>query len=186
MCVLAVLFSSCQRIKIVVDPAAATPGYKLFKAKTNGFRISFEYPDSWSRAAVDRVGTYFYMPLFPPDSSIIIDSSVRSRTNKNAGELFTSDLDSDSYLKEFQLLSRNKIRLGQIECEEAIYSYIYPGQDLHIPDVHVEPGELAIARLIDADYQGYIYDINFISTDKNYPNAKIGYEHLINTFIFLK
>lgn len=53
MVMLVAVFSSCN---FFGDPAARTPGYKLFTGTTDGFRISFEYPDSWIRKPVEQYG----------------------------------------------------------------------------------------------------------------------------------
>lgn len=183
-----ILASSCNEKTEVIDPTSDTPGYKLFKGTTNGFRISFEYPDSWGRVSVGRVGTYNYMPLLPPDCSVIIDSDVNKNKDgdyTNASEVLQSKLDSESTLTDFKILNRDKIQLGQGVGEEVIYSYVFPGQDPHMPKVYAYRGEIVISRTIDVDYRDRIYDINLIAAVDKYDNAKIGFEHLINSFKFL-
>jgi hypothetical protein len=179
---------SRRKTKLVTDPESNTPGYKLFEGKKNGFRISFEYPDSWGRVSLATSGNYNYMPLLPPDSSVIIDSV----TNKNKGgdyidasDLIQSKLDSKSRQTYLKILSRNKIQVGQGEGEEVTFSYIFPGQDPQKPPVYARAGEVVIFRLLDVNYKDHIYDINVVAAEDKYESAKVDFEHLIRTFRFL-
>ena len=180
--------NACNIHSVVSDPASDTPGFKLFKGTTKGFRISFEYPDSWDRVSVDRVGTYSYMPLLPTDCSVIINTDAKKSkggTYSNSSEAIQHGIDSESTLTDFTILKHDMIQLGQVEGEELMYSYIYPGQDPHMPVVYASSGETVIARKIVIDYQDYIYFIDLLAAADNYENAKPGFEHLIATFKFL-
>jgi hypothetical protein len=128
------------------------------------------------------------MPLLPPDCSVIIDSDANKSKGgrySNASEAIQSEIDSHATLDKFKIINRDTIQLGQTKAEELIYSYIYPGQDPHMPVTYADAGETVIARTIDVVYQNYLYDIGLLAAIDNYENAKIGFEHLIATFRFL-
>ncbi len=173
--------TSCHTSKIVTDPDSSTPGYKLFKGTTKGFRISFEYPSTWDRVTVGRVGNYSYMPLLPPDCSVIISSDVGSSQIALQSRM---DLIS-RYRREFRLINRDKVLLGQAEGEEIICSYLFPGQDPHLPVAYADDGEAVINRILSVDYKDYLYYIELIATLDSYDVEKTGFEHMLSTFRFL-
>jgi hypothetical protein len=172
--------TSCYAPKLVIDSDSGTPGYKLFKGTKKGFRISFEYPNTWDRVTVDRVGTGSYMPLLPPDCSVIISSDVGS-----SQIALQFQLDLISKHREFSLISRDNVTLGQAEGEEIICSYLFPGQDPHLPGAYVDTGETVINRILSVDYKGYYYYIELIASLNAYDIEKTGFEHMLSTFRFL-
>jgi hypothetical protein len=181
-----ILVASCQE-KEPVDPPANTPGYKLFAGTSRGFKISFEYPDTWSRGPLRRSNTYNYLALLPPDSRLVISSDVGKSLggDYNATDLIQYWLDSESKYSEFKIISREKVLLGRVEGEEAIFSYRFYSEDPHGPPVYAELGERVIGRALAVDAGGYLYYVDFLAAADKYDNAKLGLEHVIATFKFI-
>jgi hypothetical protein len=103
----------------------------------------------------------------------------------NAAALVQDILDVNSEQPEFRVLSRTRVRLGETEAEEAVYSYRY----LRAGDPHLPPGtvidKMVVGRLIAADRKERIYDVSLLAEVDEYEGIKDGFEHLISTFRFL-
>ncbi|OGO24076.1 MAG: hypothetical protein A2144_07305 [Chloroflexi bacterium RBG_16_50_9] len=177
------IFTSCQRGELVIDPESEALGYKIFKGTTKGFRISFEYPNTWGRNTVDRGGTYNYMPLSPLNSRVIIVSDKTG--DSNADEILDSIIDGESKNTEFQIIIRSKIVLGKTEGEEVNYSYRFGVEDPHRPLVYAEPGDKVIGRILSVNHNDYNYNLFLLAAISNYEDANRGFEHIIQTFKFL-
>ncbi len=181
---LALVTTSCYPPKAVIDPESKTPGYKIFSGSSKGFRISFEYPDSWKRTAVEHGGGSgrSYLPLFLPDSYITISSDS---DNQPADAAIQLRLDIISKYPEYKLISRSNNTLGQTTSEQVVSSYPFEGQDNLLPQAYANIGETVIERVITVNYKGYIYYIYFLANLVAYDNEKPGFEHMLSTFRFL-
>ena len=181
--------SSCGFPWDASDPVSNTSGYRLFTGKDEGFRVSFEYPDTWRRKGIEKYDSSIGVRLILSDTSSIHVSSYMSSNGggdyENAGELIPDLLNIYSERPEFQVLSYTTVRLGQVEGEEVIYSYRFIVES----DPHLSPetviDKMVIGIILAADYKGRIYDIGLGVDDDEYENVRADYEHLIDTFQFL-
>lgn len=182
------IVSSCGFPSFVTDPAAKTPGYRLFTGRTEGFRISFEYPDTWQRQAIYKYDTLRSIYLKSETSKTYVSSDM-SYPNEpgadNASDSVQRHLRDASRREEFQLLSHTKVHLGQAEGEELVYFY-----RLTVPPEFAYPrgtviDKLMVERYLAADYEGRIYSLSSSVDADKYENVKEDLEHLIATFRFL-
>lgn len=185
-----VTFVSCNSYPTeVTDPQSKTSGYKLFTGATDGFPISFEYPNGWSRMSIDKGATTRHVRFLSSDCAVVVNSFINKSKGgdyANADELIQYKLSLKDQQPEFEIVRRTMVRLDQTDGEEAIYSYLFEGSDPHAPPVPIYTNDPAIAWIIDADYKDRICDLNFISKADNFEVAKLGFEHLIATFSFLQ
>ncbi len=194
--VVVTLFASCgPRITYADDPAADTPGYKLFTGKVDGFRTSFEYPETWRRVesgltSADK--TERWAAFLPDDYS---DLYIRSKlTTVNGGDFTGANewiehvLAAESTYPDFQIISRGEAQIGLSRGEEAICSFKLRGingLDYQPPSVlFVQP--LVVAHDLAVDHNGRIYALSLLVDAEHYVNLKEGFEHLITTFRFLE
>jgi hypothetical protein len=178
---LLILPSSCE------DPIGS-PESRLFTGRTEGFRISFEYPDTWRRDEVYKYDAYRVISLYSSGLTVSVSSDVTANNGgdfADASELIQTHAGYDSWRPEFQIISRSKTQLGQVEWEEVIYSCRF----IHNLDPHLPPNTvvdyIGINRSLATDHQGRIYGINLIADVDSYQEVREGFEHLIATFRFL-
>lgn len=174
--------SACFILHPATDPDSKTAGYKLFTGRTSGISISFEYPNTWTRYSDDGL-----VYLISKDSYIRIDSSTNkiNGANTNANEDLQNWIDLWSTAPEFQIISRNEVRLGQAKGEEAIFSRVFQGSDTHAPAPPVQIGDTVIERTLEADYNGRIFFIDLLVQADIYDQVRGDFEHLIATFQYL-
>jgi hypothetical protein len=182
--ILSILASSCGW---AIDPHSKTPGYRLYTGRTDGFRVSFEYPDVYSRyLGIEKDKTSASINLYyETDHSII---GVVSYVNTaNGGHLEDAHAAVEHYMEvvskdpEFQILSQKDISLGGATGEEVICS---SRQD----STHAVPpvSRIAMQRFLAVDYGKRIYEIDIIIDADKYMDIKDGFEHLLATFRFLE
>jgi hypothetical protein len=187
----AFLISSCSCTN--EDPDAKTEGYRLFIGNTEGLYISFEYPDTWRRDDIEKHDAWEYFYLLGCKSSYMDISSDVNAANggefENARARLEDRLNSFSNLfDEFEILSRGKVLLGNVEGEEAVYSYFfvnYPNLDWHPGAPPLGPDKYVIHRLLAVDYKGRIYSLFFRVDADEYEEFIGDFEHIIATFKFL-
>jgi len=139
---------------------------------------------------MEKYDTFRVIDLRPNETDTVsITSDVTAAKGgdfTNAGELVQHLLDLDSAAPEFRILSRTRVRLGQVEAEEVIYSYRFVVKD----DPHLPPGtvinKVLVARELAVDYGERIYHVGLLADGDKYENLKEGFEHLIATFRFLE
>jgi len=182
------LISSCW----LPDSQAETPGYRLFTGRTEGLRISFEYPEMWRRKDIEKHDAFEDLRLLSDNSAYVdISSDVNAAKGgefENAHALLEDWLDSFSSEQEFEILSRGKALLGNVEGEEAVYSYFfvnYPNPDWHPGAPPLGPDKYVIKRFLAVDYKGRIYSFLFGVDADEYESVKESFEHLLATFKFL-
>jgi hypothetical protein len=171
----------------VDDPIAGTPGFKMFTSRVPGFRISFEYPDTWRRLSVEGQGEGKWIFLYPTESSISISSDALTNAGgefDNPNQLIQHELEREPFLPEFQIIRKGNVQLGQEPGKEVVYSYRYMRKD----DPHLPPGtaidKLVVERSIAAEHKGRIYHVNAL-IDNDDEVTQQSFEHLITTFRFL-
>ena len=187
-----IVFSSCGYLGYVTDPASKTQGYRIFTGQTEGFRISFEYPKTWTRQAIQNDKASKSLNIHTPYSSIIVSSDATVGNGGdfiNAAELIQHEIDLNLN-KEFpspgfQIISQNNIQLGKVDGEDLVYSFRLQGLAVEAPAEKANIDKIVLQRITAADYKGRIYDIGiFVDADK-YEAVKDGFEHILSTFKFL-
>jgi hypothetical protein len=193
LCVLVLVISilglsSCELI-YVGDQKANTPGYKIFEGKDEGFRIRFEYPDSWKRDALDNYNGFMVLDFGGLKTMALNVISELNTSNggqsADAGTAIQHDLDIYSKRPEYNLLSHQTIKLGQIECHEVIYTFRFIFDDQHAPRASSHIDKNKTIRTIAADKQTRIYRIDLVIDTDDYERIRPGFEHMISTFRFL-
>ena len=172
----------CSYPHYTTDPPAKTAGYKLYTGRTQGLRISFEYPDTWRRQTIEKHDTFrvVFFDYETGSGSIGSDATAGEGGEfEGPNELIHYELDRDSSRPEFDIMSLTKTRLGQAEGEEAIYSYRLMLKSPTVID------KIVVQRTLAAEYQGRIYDISILANADSYDIVKEDFEHLIATFRFL-
>ena len=181
-------------------PPVVTQGYRLFKGDTEGLLVSFEYPDSWVFEDGESNSIYADFHLrFGYQNSITLqfssEVSVRSFPQsfslppshfKNASDFLEYKVSDVSGLSSFQSISKGKYKLGNVEGEEASYSFL----DIMVVSVEIgtELRQNVIYRHVVADYEGRIYWVRLrVNTDVDkFEDYNPDFEHLLATFKFLE
>ena len=181
--------SSCNFINIG-DPAAKTSGYKLFEGRSDGFRISLEYPNSWSRRSIEKYGGLVVVLFMPSNTSSVTISSDLNKSNggenTNADEVIQRDLSISSTRPDYNILSEINFKLGQVEAKDITYSYRFIFDDQHAPTKSSHIDMINLVRTVIVDYKNRIYKVNLLMDANTYQNVKPGFEHVISTFQFLE
>jgi hypothetical protein len=106
-------FSSCGYPSYVTDPASKTQGYRLFTGRTDGFQISFEYPNTWTRQVVENSEKLKTVNFQPPFASMSVSSYVTIANGgdfSNADELIQHEIDlnlnKEFPAPEFKIISQ--------------------------------------------------------------------------------
>lgn len=185
--------SSCTLLNdLVGDPPAKTSGYRLFTGRTDGLRVSFEYPDSWQRRSLKKYDTYRALSLeVSPKVKVNIDSDVNIANGgryEDAAQLIQHYLNISSGNIDFRVLSHTKVNLDRVKGEELIIIFRFLNNVL---DPHLPPGirlfdEPQIERHFITDHRGHIYDIYLMIDADKYDTVKSDFEHLLATFRFLE
>ena len=195
MLVLKFIFVLVMIVPVVSSCQQAAPGYKFFTGRTEGLRISFEYPDTWRRKVFEKHDAFENSRLQSDNSAYVdISSNVNAANGgnfENAHARLEDWLDSFSSQQEFKILSRGKMLLGNIEGEEAVYSYFDRSGSIPFLDYHQGmtysplPDRYVIKRFLAVDYKGRIYSFLFGVDADEYESVKESFEHLLATFKFL-
>jgi hypothetical protein len=152
---------SCSTAREVVDPAAATPGYKSFVRS----RIVFEYPASWRRY---KHGDTSH--LLSPSSYTIIYSFLKkgeTRHYASATDFVQHEIDSRLGSQGFGIESRRETSLSGLQGEELIYhsrsSQSY-GEAIVSP---IESGAMMVTRMVVLDDRNLLTIVQMMAaTDK--------------------
>jgi hypothetical protein len=193
LCVLVLVISilglsSCELI-YVGDQKANTPGYKTFEGKDEGFRIRFEYPNSRKRNSIEKYNGSIWVSFDGSKKLGLIVSSDLNKANggqsTDAEAVIRHDLDNYSKAPDYNLLSHQKIKLGQVECQEVIYTFRFIFDDQHAPRASSNTDKNMLMRVIAVDKQARIFIIDLIVDTIEYENIRTDFEHMISTFQFL-
>lgn len=171
------------------DQLAATPGYKLHEGRLRDMLISFEYPDTWSRHSIGDIAIY----LRPSPGEDLFEVEILSwdvalkgvTSDEKAPAVLQYYLDTESTTPEFQIISRGKIILSNVEGEEVCYSLHIMGRITTEP-ISVIRDRVQIRRRLSVDYKGLNYLLSFFVDADKYEEIKPGFEHVIATFRFLE
>ncbi len=181
--------TSCLPLLPGMDPDAPTAGYKVFTGRVDGFRITFEYPEGWTKTKFERYDEHadYRVQRFSPHG--LSSLAVSSQTDTSGGgkyatasELVNSLLEADDNAPEFHLISKSEPSLGQVAAYEVVASFRLQGKDAHSTAV---VDEIVVERRIGANYRGRIYVISTFADENEDLVVKPGYEHIVATFHFL-
>jgi hypothetical protein len=184
------LASSCNYLPFQGDPAAETPGYKIYTGNSKGIPVSFEYPNSWKRKSIESIGIIKSMLFLREDVSFNL--SVASQPNKANNGDFTDSNELTNYytniyskLPEFQLLSQTPVDVNKIRGANIIYRFRSIEFVPEAPPESANINQIDIVREVIIDYKGNIYDIGAEIREDRYKSIEKDFDHLINTFKFL-
>lgn len=168
------------------DADAATPGYKLFKGNTRGFRLTFEYPGEWQRKSVERYDDSIQVAFnMTRVSSMSVGSDLVSSPKgyASAKELVGHFLDLASRAPESQILTQSQSRLAHVDAAELAYSYRLKFTDAHSGSAI---DRVVVERILAADYENRVYTVMLLASVEEYEGIRGGFEHLIASFRFLE
>ncbi len=189
--VVSALITSCIGPHFVTDPHSKTPGYRIFRGTSEGFRISFEYPEKWRRLSPEKYDTYYVIFLYVTgkNASISISSDMNAAYGgefENANASIEHSVNISSNGLEFQVISRGNISLGSGEWQELVYSFRDKdyGLDPHMP-VGTVTDKISVDRELALDYKTRVYEIGLSVDYDEYARVNRDFDHLLATFRFL-
>jgi len=162
-----------------------TTGYKEFVVNEGLAQFSFEYPAFFSDPYLDRSQE--------PQSTVVKTGDTAIEPGKGVESLYVfvfspsdsfadakarleSEHDSISGFPDFKLLDRSTTTVTGIQVELISYSY-----GLFWVDVHKEAG-IGTAYEAYFDYQGFIWQIELIVDEYAVEQAKVHFDHVLETF----
>lgn len=188
------IFVIAQLILVLILPSCnwiPGTGYRLFRSNVEGFHISFEYPFSWQAGRVQTTlnGTGVFI-LIGGNSSMTVSSELTKATGgtyDNASELMNSFYSQVPRVLESKVLNWGKVKLGNTEAQELIFSsrlYVTAEYDPHLP-VGTVIDKIVVQWQIATDYKERIYFIQGAVDQEQYDKVKPNLDHLLSTFKFL-
>jgi len=171
------------------DSHSSVEGYKVFTGRDDGFRIEFEYPDTWQKRPIEKYGTFIVLSFRPSDTSTVsLWSDEKSNNGGNytgVDELVNHIIAIHSDSPDFEIVSQTITQIGGIEARELIISYRQYAED----DPHFPPGYIidipSIDRIEIVEYQDRIYKLSLMVRSEQYETLKEDFEHMISSFRFL-
>jgi hypothetical protein len=173
--------------------------YTLFDAEKAIPRFSFEYPSDY------QLSSYQPMPAISLTSVILsvpnaevskiksveiyVQAPYEALSDAEAYMKYTINNDKkdvrNGFVKDFKIIEKNKMIIGEIQGWELIVSFYVTGKPVHGFDDASPTERPVVSRYLFFDYRGMIWKVIVSSTTDVADQAKLDYEHIIQTFKIL-
>jgi hypothetical protein len=165
-----------------IDPRSSVDGYRVFTGKTDGFLISFSYPDSWKRSTVSSTANETSVDLDFQNQTIVISSEISNNESVNAVAIIQKYIDRNVWRPEFIIFHQDTIILGNQEAQDLLigYRFVFDDHELvrHIDKPFFE-------RIVASDFQGRTYMIYAPINLEEYEITNQVIDNVIETFEFI-
>jgi hypothetical protein len=164
------------------DPRSSIDGYRVFTGETEGFLISFSYPDSWKRSAVSSNSSETRTELIFQNYTISISSKVSNDESVNAAAIIQKYIDVNKIRPEFSIIHQDSIILGNQEAQDLLIAYRFVFDDRELGR-YIDKS--FFERIVATDYQGRTYKIYAPILLEEYEITNEVIDNIVETFEFL-